>query len=221
MNSKYNIAGETFGYLTVIGRDISSVGERNSKWICLCKCGKETIATRSSLITGHTTSCGCKAFESRNSTHGMSKTRIYSIWNGMKTRCHAKRGTNAHLYANKGITVCPEWENDFVAFFDWAMANGYADNLTIDRIDNGKGYSPDNCRWITIEEQQSNKTTNVLVEYKGKKYCLRQLCLEIGFPYKTAHRRYMRAKAKGHPILAEKLVEPIHGEKISKRYRKP
>lgn len=82
---------------------------------------------------------------------------MYRIWSGMKRRCYNQNAINYNNYGGRGITVCDEWLNDFDAFQKWALAHGYADNLTIDRIDNYKGYSPDNCQWITIQEQQHHR----------------------------------------------------------------
>ena len=218
--SKYDITGQVFGYLTVIGRDESSIGQRNSKWFCRCKCGNITSVARCSLVSGHTFSCGCKHYESHNRVHGMTGTRLYSIWASMNDRCrngHSKSKT----YTERGITVCEEWQMDFIAFSNWAIDNGYSESLTIDRIDNNKGYSPENCRWITIEAQQANKSNTIKIMYNGEERCLRTVCTDIGFPYKTAHRRYQRMKKRGEPIITEKLFEPIHTEKISFRFRHP
>ena len=219
INKKYDITGQTFGYLTVLRWDESSLGQRNSKWICKCKCGNETSVTRSALVSGRSTSCGCKAFESHNKTHGFSKTRIYRTWVQMRGRCRRDTGADAKDYHDRGITVCEEWNSDFVSFYTWAMANGYEDTLTIDRIDNSKGYSPENCRWITATEQQSNKRSNITVNYNGEVYCLSHLCEKVGFPYKTAHRRYTRLTKRGVPIDVKALIAPIEEKKIAKRYR--
>lgn len=89
-------------------------------------------------------------------THGMSQTRIYQIWSDMKTRCLCKTNKWYPLYGGRGITVCDEWK-DFLTFYKWAIENGYSEDLTIDRIDNDKGYSPGNCRWATQHEQSMNK----------------------------------------------------------------
>lgn len=86
--------------------------------------------------------------------HGLTGTRIYKTWSNMKQRCHNPNASKYNSYGGKGITVCEEWRNNFKAFYNWSMENGYNDNLTIDIIDSSKGYSPDNCRWITIKENQ-------------------------------------------------------------------
>lgn len=217
-----DIVGRKFGSLTVIEQDRSFHSQKYTKWICKCDCGNVKSINRNSLIQGRTKSCGCERYERKkgiNKTHGMSNTRIYHEWASMKRRCKAHT-KNEKNYYSRGIAVCKEWETDFVAFHDWAMKNGYNDSLSIDRIDNDKGYSPENCRWIPIEAQQSNKTNNVYFTVNGKKHCLRGLCAEKGFPYKTAYRRLQRMKLKGTPIDIEKLFEPIHKEKIAFRYRK-
>lgn len=221
--NKYDITGEKFGHWTVIGRDFDRPTDRNTYWLCKCDCGEIRSITRTSIVSGKSKSCGCMRGEHLkgiNKTHGMSKTRIYHEWASMRKRCKSENDRCASSYYLRGITVCPEWDSDFMAFYEWAMDNGYNDSLTIDRIDNGKGYSPDNCRWITIEQQQSNKRNTVFVEYQGEKWCLRTLCENIGFPYKTAHRRYMRMTRRGEPITTDKLIAPIDESKIPFRYRK-
>lgn len=99
--------------------------------------------------------------------HGMSDTRLYRIYQGMITRCYNPKYRDKH-YQDKGIKVCDEWLNDNKTFFDWALANGYDDKLTIDRIDNNKGYSPENCRWATAYEQTHNRNNSIKVTYKGE-----------------------------------------------------
>ena len=218
----YDITGNRYGYWTVLRKDVVHPGKRNSYWICECQCGTIKSVTRSSLVNGESLSCGCRPSESRkgiNATHGMSRTRIYKEWLLMKHRCKTNSDYSRY-YIDKGIKVCDEWENEFVAFNDWALSHGYSDDLTIDRIDNDKGYSPDNCRWVTRAEQARNKTNNIFVEYNGKSWCLRTLCAHVGFPYKLAHRRYTRLIKRGAKVNTDDLLAPVHSEKIALKYRK-
>lgn len=206
----FDITGNTYGYLTVIERYGMDNNRRNSTWLCECKCGNRSVVNRSALVSGHTISCGCRQYESKNITHGMSKTRIYHEWLSMRRRCYGASKKDFKDYQGKGITVCDEWKNDFLAFRDWSYENGYSDDLTIDRIDNGKGYAPDNCRWITIGEQQANKTNTVKILYNGEYRCLRTVCMEIGFPYKLAHQRYKTITRRGEKASPEVLFAPSH-----------
>lgn len=122
-------------------------------------------------------------------THGGTGTRLYRIWTNMKARCYRKTAKEFENYGGRGIAVCDEWRNDFVAFRDWSFENGYEDNLTIDRIDNSLGYSPKNCRWITNDEQQCNKRVNVNYTCFGKTQCLAEWSKETGIGYKTLQGR--------------------------------
>lgn len=132
----------------------------HSLWKCKCECGTISCIDSYSLRSGNSSSCGCKTKEMASKTHkkhGFAGSRLYRIYYKMKERCYRPENDNYKYYGGRGITICAEWLKDFSVFAKWAMANGYADNLTIDKIDNEKGYSPDNCRWITIQEQQKNK----------------------------------------------------------------
>lgn len=154
-----DLTGNRYGRLTVIGFD-GRYGD-TYKWKCKCDCGNTSIVARNNLTRGHTNSCGCLQREMHekglfHTTHGNVGTRLYRIWKCMRQRCN---NPNYWRYANwggRGITICEEWSN-FETFKEWALDNGYADNLTIDRIDNDGNYEPGNCRWATYKEQNQNK----------------------------------------------------------------
>ena len=121
-------------------------------WLCQCDCGDQAVCTTSNLMSGKSTSCGCV-----RTKHGGKGTRLYRIWSGMKDRCLNKKSKYWDRYGGRGIKIYPEWACDFAVFRDWAQANGYRENLTIDRIDNNKGYEPSNCQWLTRSENASKK----------------------------------------------------------------
>lgn len=183
MKIKIDMTGKKFGKLTAIER--APNGKHNEvMWKCKCDCGKYHVVEGYKLRIGHTTSCGC-AKKGINSTHKMSHTRIYQEWAHMKQRCFYPNSIGWEKYGGRGITVCDEWQHDFKAFYDWAMANGYSNELTLDRIDNDKGYCPENCRWTTMKEQISNRS-NSLVFY-GK--TLQEWSEELGIKYTTLWNR--------------------------------
>lgn len=124
-------------------------------------------------------------------THGMSHTRLHNIWLAMRQRCEKPNSSAYHKYGAKGIKVCEEW-NSFENFRDWAYSNGYNDTLTIDRIDPRGDYSPQNCRWLTQKEQQSNRTNNVHLTYKGETHVLVDWEKIVGIPYHILYDRYRR-----------------------------
>lgn len=173
---KKNLKGKRFGRLTVIsenGRDC--IG--NVLWLCKCDCGNEVTVKSSMLNNGHTKSCGCFAKEivkEKRTIHGKSQTRIYGIWIDMKSRCYNENVKDFSRYGGRGITICPEWlgEHGFENFAKWSFENGYAENLSIDRKDNDKGYSPDNCRWVTQKEQQNNKRNNRKIMHNGETHTM-------------------------------------------------
>lgn len=168
MRKLIDISGKRFGDLTVLCRS-KNAKDSHAFWTCKCDCGNIVTVESNKLRTGHTTSCGCKLRKvliERNTTHGKSHTRLYRIWGLMKDRCNNPRTPCFERYGARGIHVCDEWKN-FYPFYQWAISNGYSDHLSIDRIDNSKGYSPDNCQWTDAKTQNNNTRKNHFIDFDG------------------------------------------------------
>ena len=157
MTAQKDITGQRFGKLVAVERLGFDRHNRRSVWLCQCDCGNEKAVLLSSLTSGRTKSCGCSPSRVGKEIHGESRTRLYFIWRGMRERCRNPRHKAYYCYGGRGITVCDEWLHDYVAFRDWAKANGYRDDLTLDRINVDGPYSPENCRWTTWSEQMKNR----------------------------------------------------------------
>ena len=123
--------------------------------------------------------------------HGMSHSRLYQIWNGMKMRCENPNAISYKRYGAKGVSVCSEW-GSFVGFRDWALVNGYAENLTIERIDNNGNYEPSNCRWATPKEQQNNTSYNRRYTHNGETLTVMQWAEKMGVSPNMLYKRLLR-----------------------------
>lgn len=167
--------GIKFGYLTATGRTKNEKGKNLGE--CICVCGKRKYYRLSALFSGGHKSCNCKKGKGTGDglrVHGMSRNykgnrrhRLYGIWSNMKTRCINPKNSSYHNYGGRGILI-DESFMEYNDFYEWAIQNGYRDNLTIDRINNNGNYSPSNCRWITISKQQSNKRTCIMISAFGE-----------------------------------------------------
>ena len=167
--------GNRYGRLTV--EQPAERINRESAWLCRCDCGNITIATTSALVTGHKKSCGCYKLErisQAKKTHGESEATLYHKWEGIKQRTLNENRKDYADYGGRGIEVCQEWRDSFEAFRDWALANGYQDNLTIERKDTNGDYCPENCRWATKKEQANNRRNNRIIEHNGERRTLKQ-----------------------------------------------
>lgn len=188
MTKLQDLTGKRFGRLVVVERD-ASYQKKSTKWVCKCDCGRVVSVFASNLVRGTSTSCGCyKRDNPSRTTHGMSGTRLYGIWTNMKTRCENPRSKYYDRYGGRGITVCEEWQNP-ERFFEWAKQSGYGDDMTIERVDNDLGYSPENCRWATMKEQENNRSNSRLFTMDGKTQTLALWCDEYGQSYKTVYKR--------------------------------
>lgn len=203
---RIDLTNQKYGKLLVLKYDHS---DKNGKpyYECLCDCGNKIIARGENIRSGRSKSCGCYTIErskEANTKHGDSGSRLYNEWLGIRKRCNDKNNKEYKNYGNRGINVCKEWNSDYLCFKEWAVNNGYSDNLTIERIDVNEGYNPNNCTWIPMPEQsinkriQKNNTTGikgvtlkngkyiVRISYKGKRYY-------IG-PYKTPEEAMAKRK---------------------------
>ena len=215
MPRKKDLTGMKFGRLTVIKQD-GKYKNGARLWLCKCDCGNEKHVAGTHLLSGKIRSCGCFLSETtvkRNKVekvrHGKRNTRIYHTWRSVKDRCLNPNIKAYPRYGGRGIMICEEWKNDFQAFYDWSMANGYADDLTLDREDVNGNYEPDNCRWVSMKKQANNRRSNVQLTYNGETKTLSEWADYLDIPYSRIEKRY----SAGMPI--EKIL--YKGNLLNKR----
>lgn len=182
-----DITGQTFKYLTAI-KPVGS-GKGGVVWECRCKCGKTINTTAKSLRRGNTKSCGCLNSErliARNKAgalHGMTGTPTWATWDNMIQRCTNPNHKSYKRYGDRGIEVCPAWRNEFLAFYK-DMGERPA-GMTLERIDNDKGYEPGNCRWASPLEQANNRRNNISLTVGGVTDTLANWSRKTGIGQKT------------------------------------
>lgn len=212
---KKDLTGLRFGKLTAL-RYVGVHKYGSSLWLCKCDCGKEKIITSSNLMSGRSHSCGCLRSELAKvnlSTHkhGLNRTRIYSIWCGMKRRCYRESHEHYKDYGGRGITVCDKWQA-FEGFLE-DMWESYEENLTLDRIDVNGNYEKDNCRWATQKQQLNNRRTSIKFCIDGICATLSEHCERLGMKYMSAYNRIYR---KGWDI-EKALKTPIDEKYVHNR----
>ena len=194
--SRLNLLGQTFGRWTVIA-DAGNNERGDATWECICVCGTKKIVRGGILRARGSTSCGCyhKEVAARvamktHTTHGKSKISEYGIWQTMHTRCSNPNHEYAKYYSERGIAVCPEWHSFEQFFAD--MGPRPSPKHSIDRIDNGRGYCKENCRWATSREQALNTRRNVWLTWQGETLCAADWCARMGWPDTTVAKRIRR-----------------------------
>ena len=189
-----DLTGQRFGRLTVVER-AENGSDKKPRWFCACDCGNRTAVSGADLRAHKVVSCGCyrnQQLAKRNYVHGKVDSMLYEVWKGMKQRCTNPKHIGFDRYGGRGIKVCDEWIHDYQAFYRWAMASGYENGLSIDRIDNDRGYSPDNCRWATRKEQNNNTSSNRLILFNGQSKTMAQWGEERGIRKSTYDSRLRR-----------------------------
>lgn len=208
IKTKEDLTGQRFGRLTVICQTddhVSKSGCIKAQWLCRCDCGNEVAVIGTNLKRGNSKSCGCLNDElrkTRSIKHGDRHTRLYRTWTNMKSRtCHT--GTRSSVgYGDRGITMCDEWKNDYTAFREWALANGYNDTLSIDRIDVDGNYCPENCRWVDSTVQANNRRSSKYITVNGITKSMAQWADDLGYS-----RSIFNARAKLYGTTVEEQVK--------------
>ena len=192
-----DLTGQRFGRLVALEIDEGHEG-RKTFWMCQCDCGNVKSIRSDYLRHGNVKSCGCLKREtdaanlSKAHKHKLSRTPLYSVWQGMKGRCYNENDPRYADWGGRGIKVCEEWRHDFMAFHDWALANGYEEGLAIDRIDNDGDYCPENCRWATQKQQSRNRRSNINITIGNSTRTLTEWCEIFGLDFKAVVNRYHR-----------------------------
>ena len=211
-----DLTGRRYGRLVALYRDMDS-GSKN-KWVCQCDCGNKHVVSYYDLTrkdSRGSRSCGCLKRDltiERTRTHGLSKHRLYTIYNNIIKRCEDKTHRCYDNYGGRGIKMCDEWRDDFVTFYNWACDNGYRAGLTIDRVDNDRGYCPENCRWVTRIEQQNNRRDNNNLTLGKEKHTVTEWSRITGIKNSTIRGRI----ASGWAVEDALTIKPSHNNRYKK-----
>lgn len=190
--------------------------------LCACDCGKEVTVALKYVKSGHTRSCGCARVTNNyrlRYTHGQSHTDEHNIWQGMKQRCYNENVERYPNYGGRGITVCAEWLNDFQQFYR-DMGPRPSKFHSIDRINNDGPYSPENCRWATVSQQQRNKRRTVFLTANGERRSLSEWAELRGFSHITFFKRYQAGWSDEEIVNTPKLARTCPKPRGHRRHRR-
>lgn len=197
MGAPLDLTNNKFGRLLVIEKAPNRImgnGDSRRAWLCMCECGNKVVATTLDLRKGDVKSCGCLKQEldaKRRTIHGEHGTHLHNVWCAMRRRCRNENSKDYIHYGGRGIKVCSEWDKDFTCFKNWALSNGYSEELTIDRINVDGNYEPNNCRWTSMKAQSNNRSNSRFVTYNGETHTIQEWSEILNIPYNTL---YMRLK---------------------------
>lgn len=200
MGKKIDMVGKKIGRWLVIKETKNRTSNGSVKFLCKCDCGKYKEVNGALLRNGQSTSCGCYNREIITNPNRIRGTKLYGVYNSMKQRCYNENDKAYKNYGKRGIKVCNEWLETGYNFIKWAKENGYKEGLWLDRIDNNKDYTPDNCRWASPKEQQNNKRTNHLFTYKGETHTIKEWSIIKNINYGTLMQRVNENKEPFAPI---------------------
>lgn len=212
---QYDLTGKQFGKLTAI-RPIGLDKHNEMQWECVCECGNTYVAKSYALRNGHTTQCrecALKQIGNANRKYYLLNSvkvkeqekkrepiwecypkRLRGVYTNMKTRCYNPNVSSYKNYGGRGIIICDEWKNSFIAFAQWALENGYNEELFLDRIDNNGNYEPSNCRFVTMKVQCNNRRTNFMVEYNGEQDTLANWARRLNISYNYIQYRLYKGR---------------------------
>lgn len=193
-------SGDRFGILVIINEiqpHITPCGTVRRQFLCKCDCGNTVTRSLISLNRKGNHSCGCVDIErignlNKKYTDEQRNSFLYSTWRGVRQRCLDPKSSHYKYYGEKGISLCDDWLNDYTKFYEWCMANGASEELTIDRIDVNGNYEPSNCRWVDAFVQANNKNQNRFIEYNGERLTIMQWSRKTGIKEATIRMRLDR-----------------------------
>jgi hypothetical protein len=208
---RIDLTGKRFNRWTVLYLDKEKSTKHLSMWVCKCDCGSIRSVLSANLRKGKSKSCGClrnQIVSELFSTHKEAKSALYKRWCSMKERCSQ---VGNKIYHDRGISVCDDWK-DYTTFRNWALANGYKEHLQLDRIDNEKGYSPENCRWVSRTQNQNNRRDNVKFTFCGVTMTLSEWSVKQNVPYKALWARLNKYRWS----FEKAITTPVRQHKVYK-----